>query len=343
MKSGKVTEAVLKRSVIKTVNKQENRQKTSEAAVGRDAGFFTQEEATGVLAAASTVLAGEEAGLARVAVHRTLNSLAAAGGRPEAVTVQLMLPETAGSKAEEPSEQQEKQLKNLLQEVLCACKEANVALTDGHTQVSSFVTEPVISATAIGSAPAVATLEETVYGSDLVMTKSAGLAGAALLAKHYREILHRRYTYAFIDKAAAREAEVSVLPEIEIVKQHGVRHMHDVAEGGVFGAVWELCERLCAGVELDLKNIPICQDTVEICEFFDVNPYQLKGDGALLFLTHDSATVLRALKEQGISACVIGHITNSNDRILLNEDETRYLEPNRVDEYEKARRKWGLV
>lgn len=343
MKSGKVAEAVLKRSVIKIVNKQENRQKTSEAAVGRDAGFFAQEEATGVMAAASTILAGEEAGLARVAVHRTLNSLAAAGGSPEAVTVQLMLPETNATREELSTEQQEKQVKNLLQEVLCACKEANVVLTDGHTQVSSFVAEPVISATAIGAAPAVATLEETVYGSDIVMTKSAGLAGAALLAKHYRERLHERYTLAFLDKAVAREAEVSVLPEIEIIKQHGVRHMHDVAEGGVFGAVWELCERLCAGVELDLKKIPICQDTVEICEFFDINPYQLKGDGALLFLTHDSTAVIRALKEQGIAAQVIGHITNSNDRILLNEDETRYLEPNRTEEYEKARRKWGLV
>lgn len=339
MKSGKVAEAVLKRSVIKAVNKQENRHKTSEAAVGRDAGFFVQDEMTGVIAAASTILAGEEAGLARTAVHRVCNSLAAAGGSPEAVTVQLMLPETTAQTAESSSEELEKQLKNLLQEVLCACKEANVTLTDGHTQVSSFVTQPVISATALGVAPAIATLEETVYGSDLVMTKTAGLAGAALLAKQYRERLHERYTYAFIDKAAAREAELSVLPEIKMIKQHGIRHMHDVAEGGVFGAVWELCERLCTGVELDLKKIPICQETVEICEFFDVNPYQLKGDGALLFLTHDSTAVIRALKEQGISARVIGHITNSNDRILLNEDEMRYLEPNRTDEYEKARRK----
>ena len=128
-----------------------------------------------------------------------------------------------------------------------------------------------------------------------------------------------------------------MLPEIEVLKGLGIRHMHDVAEGGVFGAVWELCERLCAGVELDLKKIPICQETVEICEYFDVNPYQLKGDGALLFLTHDSTAAIKALKEAGISAAVIGRMNEGNDRILINEDETRFLEPNRVDEYEKAR------
>ncbi len=328
MKSGKISEAVLKRSVIKTVNKQEKQQLVSKAGVGSDAGLFVQEEMTGAMAAASTSLAGAEEGMAALAVHRVCNSLAAAGGMPTAVTVQLVLPETM----------EETELKATMTEITGACKEANATLANGHTQVSSFVSERVISATAIGSVPAIMTLEETAYGSELVMTKSAGLAGAALLAKHYRENLHERYTYAFIDKAVAKEAEFSVLPEVKVLKELGIRHMHDVAEGGVFGAVWELCEYLSAGVELDLKKIPICQETVEICEYFDVNPYQLKGDGALLFLTHDSATVIKALKERGIPAAVIGRIKEGNDRILMNEEETRFLEPNRLDEYENARK-----
>ena len=328
MKSGKVSEAVLKRSILKTVNKQEKQHMVSKAAVGSDAGMFACEEMTGVMAASSTTLSGCEKGLAAVALKRACNSLAAAGGNPVAVTVQLVLPETA----------EEKEIKELMQETLAACEVSGVAFASGHTQISSFVAEPVISVTAMGSASAVMTLEETVYGSDLVMTKAAGLAGAALLAGHYRENLHERYTYAFIDKAAAREAEVSIQPEIKVLKELGIRHMHDVAEGGVFGAVWELCERLSAGVELELKKIPICQETVEICEYFDVNPYQLKGDGALLFLTHDSAAAIKALKEAGIPAAVIGRVNESNDRVLINEDETRFLEPNRVDEYEKARK-----
>ena len=76
---------------------------------------------------------------------------------------------------------------------------------------------------------------------------------------------------------------------------------------------------------------------MEVCEYFDVNPYQLKGDGALLFLTNDSQTAIKALKEAGIPASVIGRINDGNDRVLINEDETRFLEPNRVDDYEKAR------
>lgn len=327
MKAGKVSEAVLKRSVIKAVNKQGQQNKTSKAGVGCDAGLF-ELQTEGVVATACTTLAGMEEGLAALAVHRACNSLAATGSRPAAVTVQLVLPETM----------EETELKQTMQEILSACDAAKVVLAQGHTQVSPFVTERIVSVTAMGTAFATATLEEDVYGSDLVMTKYAGLAGATLLAKHYRENLHERYTYAFVDRAAARQPEVSVLPEATVLAEAGIRHMHDVAEGGVFGAVWELAERLHAGVELDLKKIPILQDTVEICEYFDINPYQLKGDGALLFLTHDSDGMIAKLMAQGIPAAVIGKITDSNDRVLINEEECRYLEPNRVDEYEKARK-----
>ena len=333
MKSGKVSEAVLKRSVIKTVNKQKNEWMLSKAGVGCDAGLFAVPETSQVLASACTSLAGNEEGLGGLAVVRACNSLAATGALPLIVTVQLILPETM----------EESGLKQTMQEVLEACAECNVALSQGHTQVSSFVTERVVSVTAVGTAPEAQMLSETVYGSDLVMVKTAGLAGAALLAKHYRENLHERYTYSFIDRAVARQPECSVLSECNELWKLGVRHMHDVAEGGVFGAVWEFAERLGAGMELDLKKIPILQETVEISEYFDINPYQMKGDGALLFLSLESEAVIAALAEKGIGAKVIGKVTDSNDRVLINEEEVRFLEPNRVDEYEKARQTKRMV
>lgn len=328
MNCGKVSEAVLKRSIIKGVNQQKKQDVASKAGIGCDAGLFAVSEYTGVMASACTVMAGKEVGLAKLAVIRACNSLFASMATPEAVTVQMVLPETM----------EESSLKHIMEEILGACEICDVVLSQGHTQVSSFVSEPVISVTAIGTAPAVQMLNETVYGSDLVMTKTAGLAGSVLLAKQYRENLHERYTYSFIDKLATRDNEFFAGTECKRLKELGICHMHDVAEGGVFGAVWELAERLHAGVELDLKKIPILQETVEVSEYFDVNPYQLKGDGAVLFLTHDSDKVIKKLKEQGILATVIGKMTDSNDRVLINEEEKRFLEPNRVDEYERARR-----
>ena len=111
----------------------------AKAAVGQDAGLFVQEEMTGAMAVSCTSLAGSEEGLAVLAVKRACNSLAASGAKPSAVTVQLMLSESA----------EERELKDRMQEVLSACAETDTALVNGHTQVSSFVTEPVISVTAM--------------------------------------------------------------------------------------------------------------------------------------------------------------------------------------------------
>lgn len=328
----KAAEAVLKRSVIKTVNKQEQKEKVTKAGVGCDAGMF-QVQGTPV-AAACAVVSGDEKQAPSLAVFRACNSLAAACAVPEFVTVQLVLPETY----------EEAELKQMMAEVLAACSITKTTLVQGHTQFSSDVQTPVISVTAMGSAEEKADTEpesgkRVKPGHELVMTKYAGLAGTALLTTGHREELHTRYTNALLDKAEKLYEQVSVQKEAELLAGLGVTSMHDVAEGGVFGAVWEIAERENAGLTLDLKKIPIKQETVEVCEFFDINPYQLRGDGALLFFTDESARVIAELKEAGIPAAVIGHVTDTNDRILKNEDEVRFLEPNRVDEYEKGKLK----
>lgn len=58
--------------------------------------------------------------------------------------------------------------------------------------------------------------------------------------------------------------------------------MHDVTEGGIFGALWEMAEASGVGLDIDLKKIPIRQETIEICEVYDINPYLLISSGAML-------------------------------------------------------------
>lgn len=48
--------------------------------------------------------------------------------------------------------------------------------------------------------------------------------------------------------------------------QHGVHAMHDVTEGGIFGALWEMGAASGVGIVADLDKIPIRQETIELCE-----------------------------------------------------------------------------
>ena len=81
-----------------------------------------------------------------------------------------------------------------------------------------------------------------------------------------------------------------------------------------------------------MKKIPVRQETIEICEFYDLNPYEFLSGGALLMVTENGDALVEALMQEGISAAVIGMTTGGNDKIIRNQDETRYLEPTVPDE-----------
>ena len=116
----------------------------------------------------------------------------------------------------------------------------------------------------------------------------------------------------------------------------GVGAMHDVTEGGIFGALWEMAESAGVGLEIELKKIPIKQETVEICEFFGINPYQLISSGAMLMAAEDGNRLVMNLKKAGIAATVIRKATDSNDRVIWNGEERRFLEPPKSDALYKA-------
>lgn len=77
------------------------------------------------------------------------------------------------------------------------------------------------------------------------------------------------------------------------------------------------------------KKINIHQETIELCEYFDINPYKIPSSGALIMITKDGKGLVEELRRNGIESSVIGQITTGNGRVIINEDETRYLEPPR--------------
>ena len=162
------------------------------------------------------------------------------------------------------------------------------------------------------------------------------IEGTSIIAKEQEERLRERFSVPFIESAKGLDCFLSVLPEAEIAVRCGVCAMHDVTEGGIFGALWEMAEASGVGLEIDVKKIPIRQETVEVCEFFGINPYQLISSGCMLMAAENGMTLQRELEKAGICASIIGKATEGNDRVLLNEDERRFLEPPKTDELYKV-------
>ena len=88
-----------------------------------------------------------------------------------------------------------------------------------------------------------------------------------------------------------------------------------------------------------MKKIPLKQETVEICEFLELNPYELLSGGCLLMATDNGQALTDALAREGIPATVIGRTTAGKDRVIYNEEEKRYLDKPKADQiYALAKR-----
>ena len=168
-------------------------------------------------------------------------------------------------------------------------------------------------------------------GKDVVMTKWLGLEGTSLIASQRMKELASRYPLGLVEQAADFDRFLSSVPEAATAVQSGVSAMQAVREGGVFGGLWQLAKANGVGLVIDLKQIPVKQETIEVCEFYDVNPYELLSGGSMLMITQGGTRLVSLLAEQGISAAVIGRTTDNNDRILVNDEEKRFLEPARHD------------
>jgi hydrogenase expression/formation protein HypE len=85
--------------------------------------------------------------------------------------------------------------------------------------------------------------------------------------------------------------------------------MHDVTEGGVLTALFEMSEASGVGVEVWADRIPVLPETRAICDFFGADPFSLVSSGAMLIATSSGSALVGELAAEGVPASVIGRVT----------------------------------
>ena len=326
MKTGKLPETVLVRSVLKQVHHRREEVLVGPR-VGQDCAVLElgQDE---VFVMSSDPITGTTKDIGSHCIHITANDLAASGAEPVGMMLTVMLPEGV----EEP------EIRKMMQDVERTCGQLNIEILGGHTEVTQVVTQPLISVTGVGKIKKkeLLTTRQMKPGQDIVISKWIGLEATTILAKEKEEELRTVFSEEFIRRAQEFDRYLSVLEEARIAHAWGAPAMHDITEGGVFGALWEMAEGAGTGLDVDLRKIPIRQETVEICEFFGVNPYLIMSSGSMMIASDDGHHLVDELKKAGIAAAVIGQATDGKDRILRNNGDVRYLDRPQTDELYKA-------
>ena len=325
MKVGKVSETILKRSIFKQIHTKREEVLLG-AGVGEDCAAMRLKPGE-VFVISTDPITGMVKDVGTLAIQVTVNDLASSGAEPIGVMLTVLLPE----------EITEEDIKEMMAQVEKACARANVQVMGGHTEVTRAVNQPVISVTGVGKAgeDRLISTAGARAGQDILVTKWIGIEGTSIIAKEKEEELLTRFSGSFVKTARDFDRYLSVLPEARLAADFGVSAMHDVTEGGIYGALWELAEASGIGLEIDLKAIPIRQETVEICEHFGLNPYYLISSGCMLMAGDRGHDLVRELRKEGIPAAVIGKAVNGKARRILNGGEECFLERPKTDELYK--------
>lgn len=325
MEIGKVPENIIKRAVFKQI-RHRRPEVLLHPSVGEDCSAVAVGEDEALVFSVDPIT-GTSKGTGTFAVHITANDLASSGAEPIGIMTSIIL----------PPKTREIRLRELMSEIEEACALLNIEVMGGHTEVSDVVNRAVVTVTGIGKVKKDSLISTAGLrpGDELVMTKWAGLEGTAIIAAEKAEKLLETLPKELIDTAASFSKYLSVVPEAAVAMNIGVSAMHDVTEGGIFGALWEMGAASDVGITADLMKIPIRQETIEVCEVFDINPYQMMSSGSMLIGCQKGNLLVEELEKAGIPAAVIGRATDTNDRIIVNGDDTRYLGPARSDELYK--------
>lgn len=323
MQRGKVSEITLKRSILKNI-RSKNRKVIQGANLSNDACEIKLEGVTAVMS--SNIIDTWFQGCIEFNIAKAMNNIFVQGGKPIAVQISIVMP----TSYEEP------QLGNLVKNLDDVFGKYNIQISGGHTTCSESIQNPIVMFTIVGEKRYnVSNLKEVLPGYEVVMTKSIAVGGTGVISNLKQEVLSERFISTYVDNCKDLIHHISIEKEAEIALKNFAVALHDVSTGGVFAGLWELTSASGFGVRVELDKIPVWQETVEVAEVFDINPYMLDGTGSLLIVTKDGEHMAGLLRENGINAEVVGVITKDKNRVLMNDDEIRFLEPQRGDEIYK--------
>ena len=320
MRTGKLPEHTFKRSVINPI-RYRSKDVSLRTAVGHDGAVFGNM----VTAMATTAFCYTDNEI--YALDNAINNVIAAGGKPFGASVAILMPEHS----------EEATLRRITGNLAKKAEAYQIDIFAGHTELVPSVVSPTITVTAYGHLLWENRHGQVKPGMDIVMTKWTGLYGGAILASLKEEELVTRYPKSYIKVAADYMSLTSLMPEFAGIeaavaeKPDCIYAAHDVSNGGVFGALWQLLSACNCGAEFPIEAIPVKQEIIEISEYFDINPYMMNGQGSLLLVTDDSRFLVEQLERAGVAACVIGSTTKNKDRIIRIGDEERFLVPPKGD------------
>ena len=249
------------------------------------------------------------------AVQINANDLASMGAKPLWFMATLLLPE----------ETTPKQVEAIFGQLIGACRDLDIALIGGHTEVTYQLPRPIIVGAMLGEVAKdrVVLTSGAQPGDSVVLTKGVAIEGTAVLAREAEGALLEA---GVKPEVIARAKEFLFKPGISVVTEAQtacqvtrVHSMHDPTEGGLATGLLEIAKGAQVGVMIDEGSIPVLPECEAICRALGLNPLGLLASGGLILTLspEEVPKLLSALGNQGIPAFEIGQITPKEEGLKM--------------------------
>lgn len=309
MKIGKLPNDLLKSIVFSNINYKRD-EVITRAGIGEDCAVLNL--GNDLCVVSTDPITGASKNLGKLAVHISCNDVASNGAEPVGLLMTILAPE----------ETKKEDIELIMREAGETAEKLNVEIIGGHTEISSAVNRIVVSTTVIGrqAKENFVSKDSIRTGDKILLTKYAGLEGTAIIAYELENELKDKVSYQVIEKAKKYMEMISVVKEGLLSSKIGALYMHDVTEGGVLGAIWEMSNAISKGVKIFKEKIPLTNETKSICEVLNIDPLKLISSGSMLIISpkEKADTLISELISNNINVSLIGEIIEEG---ILIEDE----------------------
>lgn len=320
MELGSLPERYLVGSVLKDIKKQ-NKDMVFGAGVGQDFSLID-----GIISADG---AGDTP---FIAFTKAINNFSCSLGEVSGARITMMLPEKT----------KDSHIKKFMKAFNDLATEYNIQILGGHSLVTKDVAKSKFVVTILGKEGSYRHNKKAVLKDyDIVMLGEVGMLGTRLLIENEAETLSKRFASSYLQGYLSKysDSDYSISKVATMLKAYNdnnkenICYIHDVSHGGVFSALWQLGCFMDKGFEVNLSKLPIKQETIEISEYFDINPYLLEGTGAVFVVAKNGNDLIKSIDLPGDVKVVVGKVTDNKEKIILaGENDKRVLAPVGHDE-----------
>lgn len=251
------------------------------------------------------------------AVYINANDIAVMGGTPRWLLATILLPEGKAA---------ERLVKKIFSQLSRACRDIDVALCGGHTEISYGIDRPIVAGAMLGVVPKdrIITGAGARPGDDIILTKGIAIEATSVIARVREKELARTFPMAFIKRCKnfIKRPGLGVVNDAKAALKWGRIHaMHDPTEGGLATGLHELAIASGCGVLVDKASIPILPEAARLCAHFGLDIMGAIASGALIISVapEDSVRVIKGLDKAGVKAAVIGRVTRKREGVRIIE------------------------